>query len=45
MAVLPAVLLPPRDSDAPRDRDVTATARAAIGAMRRGVIAYSTLTD
>jgi ATP-dependent RNA helicase HelY len=32
--------------DAPRkSRDVSATARAAIDAMRRGVIAYSTLTD
>jgi hypothetical protein len=30
---------------APRDRDVAATARAAIDAMRRGVIAYTTLTD
>jgi DSHCT (NUC185) domain len=28
-----------------RDRDVAATARAAIDAMRRGVIAYTTLTD
>jgi ATP-dependent RNA helicase HelY len=38
-----------RDGDgshpAPRNRDVSATARAAIDAMRRGVIAYSTLTD
>jgi len=33
------------DSDVPRDRDVTATARTAIKAMRRGVIAYSTLAD
>jgi ATP-dependent RNA helicase HelY len=29
----------------PRDRGVAATARAAIDAMRRGVIAYTTLTD
>jgi ATP-dependent RNA helicase HelY len=29
----------------PRDRDVAATARAAIDAMRRGVIAYTTLAD
>ncbi len=29
----------------PRDRDVAATARAAIDAMRRGVVAYSMLTD
>ena len=29
----------------PRDRDVAATARAAIDAMRRGVVAYTTLTD
>jgi ATP-dependent RNA helicase HelY len=28
-----------------RDRDVAATARAAIDAMRRGVIAYTTLAD
>jgi len=34
-----------RDSDLPGDRDVAETARAAITAMRRGVIAYSTLTD
>jgi ATP-dependent RNA helicase HelY len=34
-----------RDADLPRDRDVAETARAAITAMRRGVIAYSTLTD
>jgi len=30
---------------APRDRDVAQTARAAIDAMRRGVVAYTTLTD
>jgi ATP-dependent RNA helicase HelY len=29
----------------PRDRGVAATARAAIDAMRRGVVAYTTLTD
>ena len=29
----------------PRDRDVAATARAAIDAMRRGVVAYSLLAD
>jgi ATP-dependent RNA helicase HelY len=29
----------------PRDRGVAATARAAIDAMRRGVVAYSSLTD
>ncbi len=29
----------------PRDRDVAATARAAIDAMRRGVVAYTSLTD
>ncbi len=28
-----------------RDRDVAQTARAAIDAMRRGVVAYTTLTD
>jgi ATP-dependent RNA helicase HelY len=36
------------DSDAdtvPRNRDVSGTARAAIHAMRRGVIAYSALAD
>ena len=34
------------DADAvPRNRDVSATARAAIHAMRRGVIAYSALAD
>src|SRR3984957_12194151 len=34
-----------RRGPAPRDRDVAATARASIDAMRRGVIAYTTLTD
>jgi ATP-dependent RNA helicase HelY len=29
----------------PRDRDVAATARAAIDALRRGVVAYTSLTD
>jgi ATP-dependent RNA helicase HelY len=29
----------------PKTRDVAATARAAIDALRRGVIAYTTLTD
>jgi ATP-dependent RNA helicase HelY len=33
------------DAAHPRDRGVAATARAAIDAMRRGVIAYTTLTD
>jgi ATP-dependent RNA helicase HelY len=36
---------PTAGEPAPRDRDVAATARAAIDAMRRGVIAYTTLTD
>jgi len=35
----------PAGQGAPRDRDVAATARAAIAAMRRGVIAYSGLAD
>ena len=35
----------PGDERAPKDRDVAATARAAIAAMRRGVIAYSGLAD
>ena len=30
---------------APKQRDVASTARAAIDAMRRGVIEYMTLTD
>jgi len=34
-----------REPAARRDRDVAATARAAIDAMRRGVIAYTTLAD
>jgi hypothetical protein len=28
-----------------RDRDVAATAHAAIDALRRGVVAYTSLTD
>ena len=35
----------PSREPAPKRRDVSATARAAIDAMRRGVIAYTTLTD
>ena len=35
----------PAGQGAPKDRDVAATARAAIAAMRRGVIAYSGLAD
>jgi ATP-dependent RNA helicase HelY len=35
----------PSREPAPKRRDVSATARAAIEAMRRGVIAYTTLTD
>ncbi|HVT70476.1 MAG TPA: hypothetical protein VHF26_22210, partial [Trebonia sp.] len=35
---------PARES-APKDRDVAATARAAIDALRRGVVAYTALTD
>jgi ATP-dependent RNA helicase HelY len=35
----------PRPPVAPRNRDVAATARAAIDAMRRGVIAYAALAD
>ena len=35
----------PAGPGAPKDRDVAATARAAIAAMRRGVIAYSGLAD
>jgi len=34
-----------QEMTSPRDRDVAATARAAIDAMRRGVIAYTTLAD
>jgi hypothetical protein len=35
----------PTREPAPKNRDVAATARAAIDAMRRGVVAYTTLTD
>ena len=35
----------PRASPLRENRDVASTARAAIDAMRRGVIAYTTLTD
>jgi len=35
----------PRSEVPPRDRDVAATARAAISALRRGVVAYTSLTD
>jgi len=35
----------PQPDVAPRDRDVAATAHAAIGALRRGVVAYTSLTD
>jgi ATP-dependent RNA helicase HelY len=35
----------PAEEVAPRNRSVAETARAAIDAMRRGVIAYTTLTD
>jgi hypothetical protein len=35
----------PSREPAPRQRDVAATARAAIDAMRRGVVAYTTLAD
>jgi hypothetical protein len=35
----------PSREPAPRRRDVAATARAAIEAMRRGVVAYTTLAD
>jgi len=49
----PATFAPPAPPDEPapaadahpRDRGVAATARAAIDAMRRGVVAYTTLTD
>jgi ATP-dependent RNA helicase HelY len=33
------------ESGGPKQRDVASTARAAIDAMRRGVVAYTTLTD
>jgi ATP-dependent RNA helicase HelY len=36
---------PPAGERAPKDRDVAATARVAIDALRRGVIAYSALAD
>ena len=35
----------PSREPAPKTRDVASTARAAIDAMRRGVVAYTTLTD
>jgi ATP-dependent RNA helicase HelY len=35
----------PGDPAAPKDRDVAATARAAIDAMRRGVVAYTVMAD
>jgi ATP-dependent RNA helicase HelY len=35
----------PQSDVAPRDRDVAATAHAAIDALRRGVVAYTSLTD
>jgi ATP-dependent RNA helicase HelY len=35
----------PTREPAPKNRDVASTARAAIEAMRRGVIAYTTLAD
>jgi len=35
----------PSREPAPKTRDVASTARAAIDAMRRGVIAYTALTD
>jgi len=41
-----AVADPPDESTvAPQDRDVAATARAAIDTLRRGVVAYTSLTD
>jgi ATP-dependent RNA helicase HelY len=33
------------EAGSPKNRDVASTARAAIDAMRRGVVAYTTLTD
>jgi len=36
---------PPAEDTARPDRDLAATARAAIDAMRRGVVAYSAVTD
>jgi ATP-dependent RNA helicase HelY len=42
----PADERPSREPEpAPKSRDVASTARAAIDAMRRGVVAYTTLTD
>ncbi|MFZ0167029.1 MAG: hypothetical protein WAL12_25885, partial [Trebonia sp.] len=35
----------PQSDVALRDRDVAATAHAAIDALRRGVVAYTSLTD
>jgi superfamily II RNA helicase len=35
----------PQSGVAPRDRNVAATAHAAIDALRRGVVAYTSLTD
>jgi hypothetical protein len=35
----------PSREPAPKSRDVASTARAAIDAMRRGVVAYTTLAD
>ena len=35
----------PSREPAPKQRDVASTARAAIDAMRRGVVAYTTLAD
>jgi ATP-dependent RNA helicase HelY len=35
----------PQPEVSPRDRDVAATAHAAIDALRRGVVAYTSLTD
>jgi ATP-dependent RNA helicase HelY len=35
----------PSREPAPKNRDVASTARAAIDAMRRGVVAYTTLSD
>jgi hypothetical protein len=47
-AVSPAAVSPEAAAPepvAPRDRDVAATARAAIDAMRRGVVAYTMMAD
>jgi ATP-dependent RNA helicase HelY len=43
-ATKPPATKPPADGD-PRPTDLAATARSAIDAMRRGVIAYSAVTD